>query len=180
MNGSLGWPDFVIIVVLALLTLRGLLRGFVAEVAGVVAIAAAFCAAWFYNGAADPIFQQFHLDPGVAHVAGMVLAGAVAYFVVIFIAALLRRIAKLPLLGTGNAIAGAAVGAVKGIVVLWIALFIALLFPLTQQIRADLHRSRLVEILTSQNQFVDGVIYTGLPDPMKPFVKPLLDQQQGP
>lgn len=180
MNGSLGWPDFVIIVVLALLTLRGLLRGFVAEIAGIVAIAAAFCAAWFYNGAADAIFEQFHVDPGIAHIAGMVLAGVVAYFVVIFIAALLQRIAKLPLLGTGNAIAGAAVGAVKGVIALWLALFIALLFPIPQNIRADLHRSKLAGILTSQNQFIAGMIYTGLPDPLKTYVKPLLDQQQAP
>jgi hypothetical protein len=57
-------------------------------------------------------------------------------------------------------------------------LFIGLLFPLSQAIRTDLHKSRLVALLAQQNQRVDDAIYDKLPDLAKPFVKPILDRQQ--
>ena len=60
---------------------------------------------------------------------------------------MLGTIAKLPLLGLGNAIGGAFIGFAKGAILLWLVLFIALFFPLSPDIRDGLHQSRLAPYL---------------------------------
>ncbi|MEO6836666.1 MAG: CvpA family protein [Candidatus Tumulicola sp.] len=171
MIGGFAWPDVVIVLVVVATTLKGYSRGFVRELGGAVAIAAALIAPWYYNGSADPQIEAFtRLGSGPAHIAGMVLTGIVAYVVVFVAVWILNRIAKLPILGIGNALAGAIVGFVKGAILVWIILFVALFFALTPPIRASLHASRLVPYFT---QF-DGAIGAAIENTIPPFARPLL------
>lgn len=175
---QVGWPDIVIVVVLVVAALKGFVRGFIDEIGGIVAIGAAIAAAFFYNGILDSEIQQiFGLPLETAHIAGMLAGAIIAYAAVILLLWILRHFAKLPGLGTGNAIAGLVIGAAKGLVFLWILLFFALLLPLGERTRADLHRSTLVAILAQRSRGVDQFLYDQLPDAAKPFVKPLLDNQ---
>jgi membrane protein required for colicin V production len=172
------WPDIVIVVVLIVVALKGFIRGFIDEIGGIVAIGAAIAAGFFYNGILDGDLQQtFGLSLENAHVAGMLVGALIAYAAVVLLLWILRRFAKLPGLGTGNALGGLVVGVAKGLVFLWIVLFIALLLPLGANTRADLHRSTLVAILAQRSRGVDQFLYDQLPDAAKPFVKPLLDSQ---
>ena len=105
------WADAAIFVILVLSAYKGLRLGFIGELAGLVAIVAGLAAPWLYNGILDePIAQATKLALPVAHVAGMIGTGIAAYVIVLVVASLLKGIAKLPLLGLGNAIAGAATG----------------------------------------------------------------------
>lgn len=168
------WPDIVIVVIVALLTLKGLRRGFILELSGAVALAASIAAPWFYNGAFDTtIASATHVGTGVAHVIAMFLVGAGAYLAVLIFARILTRVSKAVFLGSANALAGAAVGLVKGLVLLWIALYVALFFPLSPQIRRDLHRSTAVAIITRPNGAVDQRIIATLPWFARPYVYPL-------
>jgi membrane protein required for colicin V production len=170
-----GWPDIVIVVVLALAVIKGFIRGFVSEVGGVVAVAAAFAAAFYYNGILDDaIAQTFKADRGIAHMLGVVATGVVVYVVILLFFFILRQFTKLPGLGTLNALGGMVAAAMKGVVLLWVALFVALLFPLSHQVRADLRRSQLVEILAHENPQIDSAVLARLPDFAKPYVKPVL------
>lgn len=174
MIGGFAWPDAVIVLVLAVATLKGFSRGFVAELGGFAALAAALIAPWYYNGAADGRIQAYtKLDAGQAHVAGMILTAAFAYLVVLVAMSFLQRIARLPVLGTGNALAGAVAGCAKGAVLTWIVLFVALLFPLTPALRNSLKDSRLVPYFTTFDDPAARAIESVVPSFLRPLVDPI-------
>jgi uncharacterized membrane protein required for colicin V production len=171
--GGLAWPDVVIVIVLAIATLKGYSRGFVTELGGAVAVTAALVTPWFYNGSLDPQIARFtNLGPGSAHVIGMFATGLGTYILILVVARLLGTIAKLPLLGLGNAVGGAAIGFAKGAVLLWLVLFIALFFPLSPDIRDGLHQSRLAPYLVSYDPPLDDAILSTIPWFARPFAMP--------
>ena len=164
------WPDLVIGAIILIATLKGYKRGFISELTGVVALFAGLIVPFWYNGFADQTLQAYlHVGPGSAHVIAMFGVALLAYIVVIVLAWLLNRFAKLPFLGIGNALAGAAVGLLKSVVFVWLILYIALLFPLSPDIRNDLHNSRLVALLTQPDGRIDGAITSALPWFARPF-----------
>jgi uncharacterized membrane protein required for colicin V production len=178
-NEHIGWPDIVIVVILALATIRGLARGLLAELGGIVALIAAIAAAIYYNGMLDSGLEHLlKINPGEAHLTGVVVSGLVVYCVMILLVWFIPRRLKLPVLGLANAIAGGAVGLAKGAILLWVVLFVALLFPLSHQVRSDLHRSKLAGVLAQENKRVDDAIYAKLPAVVQPFVQPMLQRQQ--
>jgi uncharacterized membrane protein required for colicin V production len=171
--GGLAWPDVVIVIVLAIATLKGYSRGFVTELGGAVAVTAALVTPWFYNGSLDPQIARFtNLGPGSAHVIGMFATGLGTYILILIVARLLGTIAKLPLLGLGNALGGAAIGFAKGAVLLWLVLFIALFFPLSPDIRDGLHQSRLAPYLVTYDPPLDDAILSTIPWFARPFAMP--------
>jgi uncharacterized membrane protein required for colicin V production len=170
---GVAWPDFVIAIVLGIATFKGYSRGFVSELGGAIAVTAALVTPWFYNGAFDAqIGAITHLGPGSAHVIGMFATGLGTYVAVLIAARLLGTIAKLPLLGLGNSIGGAVIGFAKGAILLWLVLFIALFFPLSPDIRGDLHQSRLAPYLVAYDAPIDDAILSTIPWFARPFVMP--------
>lgn len=173
MIAGVPWPDIVIIIVLAISTIKGYARGFVSELGGAVAVTGALVTPWFYNGAFDPQIEQvLHLGPGSAHVVGMFATGLGTYIAILIVARLLGRIAKLPLLGFGNALGGAVIGFAKGAILLWLILFVALFFPLSSDIRDSLHRSQLAPYLVTYDTQVDDAMLSTIPWFARPFVLP--------
>ena len=171
--GGFVWPDIVIFIVLAIATYKGYRRGFVSELGGAVAVTAALVTPWFYNGALDgQIATLTKLGPGSAHVVGMFATGLLTYIVLLIVARLLGAVAKLPVLGLGNALGGAGVGFAKGAILLWLILFIALYFPLSPDIRADLHRSRFAPYLVLYDAPLDDAILSTIPWFARPFAMP--------
>jgi hypothetical protein len=85
----------------------------------------------------------------------------------------LGRIAKLPVLGIGNSIAGALVGAGKAIVCAWAVLYVLLFFPLSRDLRSDLHHSQVVQLITQVNPQVDEAFRGLLPWFVKPLMAPI-------
>ena len=173
MSVPFGWPDLIILAVLGIATVKGYRNGFVSELSGAVALAAALIVPWYYSGFADTFLQiTFKLGPGSAHVIGLFLTGLAAYVATLAIAWFLNRILKLPLLGLGNAIGGAAVGLVKGALLVWLVLFVALYFPLSPDIRQDLHNATLPVYFTLPNAGIDDAIQAALPWFAKPALNP--------
>ena len=169
------WPDIIIAAILLIAALKGFKRGFIMELAGFIAIVLALIAPWFYNGAFDgTIDGMFHVGPGSAHVIGMAAVGIATYAGVMIVARILSAIAKLPILGLGNALAGSAIGLFKGLVVIWVVLYVALFFPLSRDIRAALHRSVLVAMVTMPDDYVDRALRGTLPSFARPLTDPIL------
>ncbi|GAC1303194.1 MAG: hypothetical protein NVS2B3_09110 [Vulcanimicrobiaceae bacterium] len=167
---GLAWPDVAIGAIAIFGTLRGFKRGFVSELRGAVALAFAIGAAFAYAGAWDLwLRDRLHMGSGIAHVAGMVLYGVVAYALVYALGSALAVVAKLPLIGTANALLGAAVGLLKSAIFLWAVVYVALFFPLTADLRDDLHRSHLVTVLETPNGPLDARVRDALPDIVRPF-----------
>jgi uncharacterized membrane protein required for colicin V production len=168
------WPDLVIGAIALLFALKGWKRGFVAEVGGFIALAAAIWAALHYPGTLDqPMRDLFHVNAGSAHVIGMIAFAVIVYVALLVISSILSRIAKLPVIGLGNGAGGAAVGIVKALIGTWAVLYVALFFPLTRDLRADLHNSQLVALVTSENRQIDIVVQTTMPWFVRPLVQPL-------
>jgi uncharacterized membrane protein required for colicin V production len=170
----MSWPDIVIVAFALIAALRGWKRGFVSELAGFVALGLGLWAGYRYDGSFDGAVAAWtHLGPGSAHVVAMAGTAFGVYAILLVASLLLGRIAKLPVLGIGNAIAGAALGIVKAALVTWAVLYVALFFPLSPDLRGDLHRSALVAYITQPNAQLDGVIERQMPWFMRPFVSPL-------
>jgi uncharacterized membrane protein required for colicin V production len=168
------WPDILIAAILLIGLLKGYKRGFVMELSGAIALALSLITPWFYGGAFDkPLEQWTHLSPGPAHVTGMFLVGIATYAAVMLLARALNLVAKLPVLGFGNALAGGAIGFLKGLIGIWLLLYVVLFFPLSREIRADLHRSTLVLYITQPNRQIDDAISGTLPWFARPLVQPL-------
>jgi len=171
---GLAWPDLVIGAIVLIAALKGYKRGFISELAGAVALFASLITPFWYNGFADDTLQVYlRLGPGSAHVIGMFATGLLTYAAVIILASFLNRFAKLPFVGLGNALAGATIGIFKSAILLWCILYVALFFPLSKDIRADLHSSRLVALLTQPDDRIDGAINSSLPWFARPFLHPL-------
>lgn len=168
------WPDIVIAAFALIAALRGWKRGFVSELAGFVALALGLWAGYRYNGSFDATIEGWmHLGPGSAHVVGMAGTAFFVYAILLVASLLLKRVAKLPVLGTGNAIAGAVLGVIKAGLVTWAVLYIALFFPLSPDLRKDLHSSALVAYITQSNAQLDRVIEGQMPWFIRPLVSPL-------
>jgi membrane protein required for colicin V production len=171
--GNIAWPDVVIIVVMVIAVVKGFARGFVAELGGAIAVVAALVTPWFYNGASDPaIGRWLKVGPGSAHVMGMFATGLITYVVILIAARVLSAFAKLPVLGLGNALAGAVVGFAKGAILLWAVLFIALFFPLSSDIRDSLHKSLLAPYLVTYDKPIEAAMLSTIPWFARPFVMP--------
>jgi uncharacterized membrane protein required for colicin V production len=171
---TLTWPDIVIGAVALFFMLKGWKRGLVSELAGLVALFAAFAAAVRYPGTLDDLVQHYlHAGARTAHIAGMVVFALAVYLAVMAVAGIVGRFAKLPVISLGNSAAGALVGLTKAFVGVWAILYIALFFPLSPDLRADLRRSTVVSIVTAPNAEVDAVMRDALPAFMKPFAESL-------
>ncbi len=167
---SLTWPDLVIGALLLLGALRGYSRGFVMELTGALALAAAVVAAFLYPGIWDkPLGAATHLGPGSAHVLSMIGFAAIAYAIVNVVGGMLARVAKLPVIGLFNALLGAAVGFAWAALFVWVVLFVALYFPLSKDLRSDLHKSYMVAVFERPNGPLDTRIKKSLPWFAKPF-----------
>lgn len=173
------WPDILIAAVVVIAAYKGFSRGFVAELGGAVAVAAALVTPWYYNGAFDDTLQTLlHLGPGSAHVVGMFLTGLITYVIVIAASWILNRFAKLPVITIVNSAAGALVGFIKGALLMWLVLYIALFFPLSGDLRGDLHRAQFVAYLTEPNPGIDHAILTTVPWFAKPFLAPFFHRHR--
>jgi uncharacterized membrane protein required for colicin V production len=168
------WPDLVIAAIALLFALTGWKRGFVAEIGGFIALAASIWAALRYPGTLDATVRAYTgLGEGSAHVVGMVVFAVIVYVALMVISAVLSRIAKLPVIGLGNALGGAAIGVVKALIGTWAVLYVALFFPLTPDLRGDLHRSELVALVTQENPQIDAFVRGTMPWWVRPLVQPL-------
>ncbi len=164
------WPDIVIGLAVLFGLWRGWKRGFIAELTGTLALAAALAASFAYPGMWDTAVQvRTHVSPGPAHVIAMLGYAALAYGIVFALGHVLGGIAKLPLIGTANAALGGIVGAVQACVILWAVLYVALFFPLSPDLREDLHHSRFVSVLAFANPRLDATLSASLPWFVRPF-----------
>jgi uncharacterized membrane protein required for colicin V production len=166
----MAWPDIVVGLIFAFAALRGWRVGLIAELTGTLAIFVAIGAAFSYSGFWDGLaISMLHLGHGSAHVVGIVAYAAFAYAVVSATGFALGRVAKLPLIGIANGALGAAFGLAKSVLFVWVVLYIALLFPLSPDLRGDLHRSTFVAMLSSHDTALDDTLRASLPEFVRPY-----------
>lgn len=176
---TLAWPDLVIGGITLFFAIKGFRNGFVAELAGTIALIIALIAAFWYPGVFDnAVHALTGLTSGSAHMLGLVLWAILAYAVVMFVAWLLGRIARLPVIGIANGIGGALLGGGKVLLGAWAVLYVLLFLPLPNDLRADLHRSSLVQLVTAPDEQIDATLRGALPWFVRPFMGPIFDHHK--
>ncbi len=108
--------DISFLSIFAVLTLRGLWRGFLLEWAGVVGLIAGYLVAMTYaDMLAQWLVSETNLHPSTAKYAGFLMALLLTYILVAALAKLLTKLLKIILLGWVNRLLGAISGAAKGL-----------------------------------------------------------------
>jgi uncharacterized membrane protein required for colicin V production len=170
---TLAWPDLIIGGITIYFAIRGYAKGFVSELAGAVAVFVAIVAAFRYNGSLDRTVTSITgLTAGSAHAVGLLIFAIAVYALVMLVAWLLGRIAKLPMLGLVNGVLGALIGACKALFGAGVVLYVVLFFPLPADLRFDLHRSALVALVTQPDREVDRDVSGLMPWFVRPFTGP--------
>ncbi len=173
----LAWPDLIIGGITIFFAVKGFSKGFVSELAGGVAVFVAIVAAFRYNGAFDGIVTTITgLTQGSAHAVGLLLFAIVAYAIVLLIAWLLGRVAKLPPIGLINGVLGAFLGACKALFGAFLILYAVLFFPLPGDLRHDLKRSTLVSLVTQPDAAVDEAVRSLMPWFVRPLAAPFFSR----
>jgi len=71
-----------------------------------------------------------------------------------------------------NGVLGALIGAAKALFGAAVVLYVVLFFPLPNDLRADLHRSTLVALVTQPDAGVDDAVRGLMPWFVRPFLGP--------
>ncbi|MEG2173215.1 MAG: CvpA family protein [Desulfovibrionaceae bacterium] len=124
---SLNYFDIAVLCILSMFSLRGLIRGFVAEVAGVVAIIGGL---WYarrsFMMVAD--YLTFIPDPTWRQIVAYVLIFLAIMLLVGIIARILRKVLEFSFVAWVDKLAGALTGAFKGLVICSVLLILVQAF----------------------------------------------------
>ena len=139
--------DLAVVVIIATLAIKGVLNGFLAEVAGLVGLLAGLLLARaFFQETADLLRGFFAptVAPAVAFI-GLVLIGLLA---VVLLTKLLQRLLDFAFIGWLDHTLGLGAGAIKGVLLCALVAYIALkLVPQFETIRSSYSLPYLREIV---------------------------------
>lgn len=112
----LNYFDIAVLCIVSMFTLRGLLRGFVAEIAGVVAIIGGL---WYARRSFTQVAEYLTFIPDITwrQIIAYVLVFISVMIVVGIIARLLRKVLEFSFVAWVDKLAGAATGAFKGLLI---------------------------------------------------------------
>ena len=150
--------DFLIIIVLAILTFIGYKKGFFKTVVGLLSLAISLILSMFLS---VPISKIFVNAPGYS---AQIISGIIIFIALrVAISVLIKVfgfIKKLPLIGTFDGALGAALGFAKGVLIIYLLMIIVELFasfnidsPVVQKV----NQSQIAKIVYNNNVFVDFI-----------------------
>lgn len=123
--------DIIILLLLGFTLVRGLFRGFVGEISSIVGLVAGFILANRYHDQLLPLVSSILPDPDLANLISYVLIFITGLILVLMVAAVLRHLLRIALLGWVDRFAGATIGILKGslVCVLLVLLLTTFLTP---------------------------------------------------
>lgn len=120
--------DMAIVVLMGYTVIRGIFRGFIREVAGIIGLLAGFYAAYGYHGHFAPVLEGWITDPAYRDITAFIILFCGIMMVVIGLGMLVRLVVKMLLLGVLDRIFGAVFGAVKGALIVSLLLVVLVNF----------------------------------------------------
>ena len=121
MNGL----DITLAIVLLFFFLRGIFRGFIKEIAGIVGLILGFMAATTSYQAAASLLEPYLANPDYRQAAGFAAVFIVVFILVSLAGVILDKIVKIAVSRVANSLLGAGVGLLKGLVLSSVLLMIA-------------------------------------------------------
>ncbi|MBZ2171252.1 MAG: CvpA family protein [Desulfovibrio sp.] len=148
--------DAAFLIIVGLFVLRGLFRGFVEEVAGLVGVIGGFILANRHHGDAAPHVAKVVGDPGWVNVIAYVGVFLGVLLVVAIVARIIRKLLVITFAGWLDHMAGGVMGAAKGLLICSILLAVLLHFLPDAAFVRD---SRVIPYLS----MITGYVKTFLP-----------------
>jgi len=109
--------DIAIIIIISFCLIRGLFKGLIGEVSGIVGVVAGFYGAYTYYPLIMPYIEQWIQNPGMGKLTAFFLLFCVILIVVSLISLLIRKFLNLVFLGWVDRTFGLFFGAAKGILI---------------------------------------------------------------
>ncbi|WP_052812915.1 CvpA family protein [Desulfonatronum thioautotrophicum] len=106
--------DILILVILGFTLVRGLFRGFIGEISSIAGLIAGFFLANKYHSMLLPLMESIFPDPGIAQLLSYALVFCTGLVGVLMVAAVLRHLLRVVLLGWVDRFAGGVIGLLKG------------------------------------------------------------------
>lgn len=170
----MGIIDIVLLIIIGVFAIKGLIKGLVMEVFGLLALIAGYIVAFKYSHVFAKPVQSLGLDGKASGAIGYVLAFLVAYIVVIVIGSMLSKAFKEVKLGALNRGGGFLFGAIKSAVILGLLLSAVItVLPKDAAFNKNLQQGTVSGNLAKISPFVYKMM-NGIPDVKKinPFQIP--------
>jgi len=140
----MGIYDYIVIGIILLFGLKGLFKGLINEVFGILALVAGFVVAYKYSGTMGDLFMKTGASERTAEIIGFLAAFFIVYIVIIILGKLLSKAFKEIKLGWLNRGGGFVFGAVTATVVLSLVLSTAVnVMPKDFQMRKDVTEQKV-------------------------------------
>jgi len=143
--------DMAIIVLMGYTVIRGIFRGFIREVAGIIGLLAGFYAAYAYHANFSPVLQRWIADPAYQNITAFIILFCIITLLIIGLGMLVRLIVNMMLLGVLDRIFGAVFGAVKGALVASLLLVVLVNFLPSGGVNL-IAESRLAPVVTAMSK----------------------------
>jgi membrane protein required for colicin V production len=171
--------DYTIIVIIVIFIIRGLLKGFIHEVFGLLGVLISLVLATKMMGRAAGWIAQFADIPATLNA---VLGFVVVFFVVMLISQIIvhaaEKFVKWAFLGWADKLAGAVAGFAKGAIVASLLLIIVTAMPLMESLIPGKEQSRLFEPTRKFAPAVFNILAAFLPG-SKSFYEEARDSVEG-
>jgi membrane protein required for colicin V production len=109
--------DIGVIVIVSFCLIRGLFRGLIGEVSGIIGVAAGFYGAYTYCPLITPYAEPWIENPGIRNLIVFFLLFCAVVIVISIVAVLIRKFLNLVFLGWIDRTFGLVFGAAKGILI---------------------------------------------------------------
>lgn len=142
---TFNWIDIIVVVVVVLMAIQGLRRGFIREALAIIAILAAFFLASAWHKLLS-ISISWLFPEKTVYIISFFVIWVVMYLALELVGSVLSRILKgLMVIPTLDTLGGIALGAIRGAIVIWLILILGLAIPLPQATSKELKASKAVK-----------------------------------
>lgn len=169
----MGITDIVILIVIGVFGVKGLFKGLISEIFGMLGLVLGYVLSYQFYPYAAQIVEFFGLKKDISDKIGFVLMFLVIYIIVLVVGIVLKKFFKAIQLGWADRSGGFFFGAIKASVILSVVLTITLtIIPANAKMHKDLKRSMISSYLLGITPMVFDML-NKLPSIEKdnPFVK---------
>lgn len=169
----MGITDIIILIIIGVFGIKGVFKGLVSEVFGMMGLILGYVLAYQFYPHAAKLMSFIGLSQNIADKVGFVIMFLAVYIIVLVVGIVLKKFFKAIQLGWADRTGGFFFGAVKAAVILSIILTITLtIIPSSAKMHKDLKKSMISSYLLSITPMVFELL-NKLPSIEKenPFVK---------
>lgn len=120
--------DIVVIIIISFCLIRGLFKGLIGEVSGIVGVIFGFYGAYTYYPLITPYAEKWIETPGIRNLTAFFILFCAILIVVGFVFILIRNLLRLVLLGWVDRTFGFVFGAAKGVLIVSVLFIMITLF----------------------------------------------------